>query len=66
MKNAVNWFRVAAVLRAREPDEIVRCPSCKAQGVVPYIAEHVLTAHPTSPAGAQIRKAVTTDASRPA
>ncbi|MFN2614499.1 MAG: hypothetical protein ABR552_06745 [Actinomycetota bacterium] len=58
MKSSVNWYRVGAILRAREPDAMVRCPSCNAQGVVPYIAEHVLTVHPTSPAGGQIRKAV--------
>jgi hypothetical protein len=66
MKNAVNWHRVATVLRAREPDAMVRCPYCRAQGVVPYIAEHVLTAHQTTPVAKQIRKAVAGEAPRSA
>lgn len=57
-KRTVDWQRVAAILHARREDEMIRCPSCRAQGSVPYIAEHVLATHPESQAGRRLAKVV--------
>lgn len=54
----VDWRRVATILRARAEDEMITCPYCKAQGSVPYIAEHVLQAHRESPAGRSLARVV--------
>ena len=54
----IDWRRVAVALRAKEPDELIRCPHCRAQGVVAYVAEHVLETHPTSPEARKIRRVV--------
>lgn len=60
--SSIDWHKVALLLRAQRDDDVVTCPYCKARGVVPYIAEHVLTTHAASPVAGKIRRAVAPDA----
>ena len=54
----MDWKRVATILRAHTEDEILTCTYCKAQGSIPYVAEHMLSTHPTTREGRQIAKVV--------
>lgn len=60
-RRTIDWHKVAAALHAREPDDIIRCPYCKAQGVVSYVAEHLLATHPTTREGRAIASIVLGD-----
>jgi len=62
----IDWEKVAGVLRARDSTELIQCPHCAAQGVVPYIAEHLLTAHPASSEANKVRRIVSEDLAQPA
>ena len=57
-KPAMDWKRVATILRAHADDEILTCMYCRATGSIPYLAEHLLTTHPTTKEGRQIAKVV--------
>jgi len=57
-RGTIDWDRVALILGARPSDDIITCPACRAQGSVPYIAEHVLATHPESKNGKQLAKLV--------
>lgn len=56
---SMDWDRIATILGARPGDEMARCPLCRAEGSVPYVAEHVLTTHTASRPAAAIRREVT-------
>jgi hypothetical protein len=55
---SIDWSKVAVILRADDPEALISCPSCRAEGSVPYIAEHVLTTHPESQPGRRLAKLV--------
>ena len=61
---ALDWKRVATILKATR-EEDVACPSCRARGSLPYIAEHVLATHPTTQAGRQLAKLVLQTQNKP-
>ena len=54
----IDWRRVATILRARNEGDVIRCPSCRAEGTVPYIAEHVLTTHRHTPIGKTLARVI--------
>lgn len=60
-KLTIDWDRVARILGARPSDDVITCPACRAQGSVPYIAEHVLATHPESKPGKTLAKLVLGD-----
>lgn len=64
-KPRLDWDRVTQILRANSLEDVIRCPSCAANGAVMYIAEHVLTAHAASPAARQIQRLVLRGAAKP-
>lgn len=65
-RRTIDWQRVARVLRARRDDELTTCPLCRAQGSVPYVAEHVLATHPESKEGRALARIVLGEGSRSA